>query len=136
MTKRPSISLGYWNENGAYQEEYDLLWNQVPMKGRCSTDELELLRAAAYIYYRYYNDGDLPSSTWKDRSHIYLFQNPNVRGLIEEFVNSVKRANKKDLRYLLECFMDAVVNFAYNPHDVSVKIVSYKMWMMEARGAC
>jgi hypothetical protein len=60
MEKRITpLGQSYWNSNGAYQEEYDRLWNElVPASGPCPTINGELVRAAGRLFYEFCNNGN------------------------------------------------------------------------------
>lgn len=54
-----SSNGGYWGNNGAYQEEYDRLYEElVPAQGAATTTNGELIRAASRLAYDYYNNGN------------------------------------------------------------------------------
>ena len=60
MEKR-STELGksYWDNNGAYQEEHDRLWEElVPPSGTCDTIHGELIRAVGRLFYEFCNNGN------------------------------------------------------------------------------
>ena len=61
----------YWNNNGKYNHEYEILWRRlVPAEGKANTVAGEVLRAVSRLYYRWYNDGDrvTPSvDSWRSR---------------------------------------------------------------------
>jgi len=49
----------YWNENGAYQKEYDELYEKlVPIRGEADTVHGEMIRAVSRISYDYFNNGN------------------------------------------------------------------------------
>jgi hypothetical protein len=49
----------YWNNNGAYQVEYDKLWKElVPSSGSCDTLHGELIRATGRLFYEFCNNGN------------------------------------------------------------------------------
>ena len=49
----------YWNENGAYQKEYDELYEKlVPRSGEADTVHGEMIRAISRITYDYFNNGN------------------------------------------------------------------------------
>lgn len=51
-------SKTYWNSQGTYQAEHDLLWKAlVPRTGKADTGDGEALRALGRIYYDIYNNG-------------------------------------------------------------------------------
>ena len=51
------IEKTYWNGNGKYQKEYEILVKLIPEKGRSKFENIELLRCISNIYYDYYNNG-------------------------------------------------------------------------------
>jgi len=49
----------YWDDNGAYQKELDVLYNKlVPMSGDAETVHGELVRVVNRLYYEYCNNGN------------------------------------------------------------------------------
>lgn len=49
----------YWNAEGAYQKEYDQLYEKlVPASGEAKTSDGELLRSITRLYYDYCNNGN------------------------------------------------------------------------------
>lgn len=60
MEKRNTpAGQSYWNNNGAYQEEHDRLWEElVPSSGSASTIHGELIRAASRLFYEFCNNGN------------------------------------------------------------------------------
>jgi len=61
----------YWNHRGAYQKQYDILWNKYLSADNIRTGNAEATRALKKLrsfsrrYYRFYNDGD--SFTYEGR---------------------------------------------------------------------
>ncbi|MFW9951021.1 MAG: hypothetical protein ACFFKA_12965 [Candidatus Thorarchaeota archaeon] len=60
MEKRTTLKgKSYWNDNGAYQKEYDEKWALlVPAQGECSTIHGEMIRAAGRLLYEFCNNGN------------------------------------------------------------------------------
>jgi hypothetical protein len=49
----------YWNEDGAYQKEFDKLEKElVPASGEAETDHGKMLRAISRLYYDFCNNGN------------------------------------------------------------------------------
>lgn len=49
----------YWSQNGAYQKEYNELWDQmIPATGRANTLTGELIRSASKLAYEFWNNGN------------------------------------------------------------------------------
>lgn len=58
--KQTPKGQSYWNETGAYNKEYDILYKQlVPAVGEADTVNGELLRASSRLYYEYFNNGNM-----------------------------------------------------------------------------
>ena len=58
--KQTPKGQSYWNETGAYNTEYDILYKQlVPAMGEADTVNGELLRASSRLYYEYFNNGNM-----------------------------------------------------------------------------
>lgn len=57
--KTTILGNSYWNSNGAYQAEYDKLYNEhVPVNGNAKTLNGELIRAISRLFYEYCNNGN------------------------------------------------------------------------------
>lgn len=70
--KTTELGKSYWNETGAYQEEYSNLWNDlVPSSGSADTIHGELIRAAGRLFYEYCNNGNCNAldSTYRSCGH-------------------------------------------------------------------
>lgn len=53
------LGKSYWGENGAYQNLYDSLWEQlVPASGYATTIHGEMIRAISRLFYEYCNNGN------------------------------------------------------------------------------
>lgn len=58
--RRTPKGQGYWQDNGAYQKEYEQMWNElVPAMGEAETQNGEILRLSAKLYYEYFNNGNM-----------------------------------------------------------------------------
>jgi hypothetical protein len=60
MEKRiTKLGKGYWDNNGAYQKEYDELYTQlVPAKDEAETVHGEMIRCVSRLFYDYCNNGN------------------------------------------------------------------------------
>lgn len=61
MTQKKETELGksYWAENGAYQVDYDRLYEQlVPATGYAPTIHGEMIRSVGRLFYDYCNNGN------------------------------------------------------------------------------
>lgn len=60
MEKRiTEFGKSYWNNNGAYQEEYDKLYEElVPSRGEADTIHGEMIRAVSRLFYDFCNNGN------------------------------------------------------------------------------
>ena len=57
--KTTELGKSYWNNNGAYQKEYDELYGKmVPSSGAAETLHGELIRAISRLFYEYCNNGN------------------------------------------------------------------------------
>lgn len=57
--KATKMGCSYFNGEGAYQEEYERLWEElVPMNGMASTLNGELIRAAGRLNHEFFNNGN------------------------------------------------------------------------------
>jgi hypothetical protein len=58
------LGKSYWNENGAYQKEFDKLYEEnVPSMGSANNLHGELIRACSRLVYEYCNNGNCNAST-------------------------------------------------------------------------
>ena len=59
VKKQTENGKSYWDGNGAYQEEFDKLYNElVPDSGEAKTVVGELVRSISRLTYEYYNNGN------------------------------------------------------------------------------
>jgi hypothetical protein len=57
--KTTESGKSYWNENGAYQTEYDKLYGElVPSRGEADTVHGEMIRAVSRLFYDFCNNGN------------------------------------------------------------------------------
>lgn len=57
--RRTENGKKYWNGEGAYNEEYKRLCEEmVPDSGRANSYQGEVIRAVSRMYYEYYNNGN------------------------------------------------------------------------------
>ena len=56
--KRTTLGQSYWNGQGAYKKELDVLNEQMPAEGSAETLNGELVRAANRLYWDYCNNGN------------------------------------------------------------------------------
>lgn len=57
--KQTELGKSYWNSNGAFQKEYDELYEKhVPSSGAATTLNGELIRATSRLFYEYCNNGN------------------------------------------------------------------------------
>ena len=67
--KTTELGKSYWNENGAYQKEYEKLYaDLVPSSGASKTLNGELIRSISRLFYEYCNNGNGNSV---DAEHYY-----------------------------------------------------------------
>lgn len=64
--KTTELGKSYWNNNGAYQKEYDELYGKmVPSSGAAKTLHGELIRAISRLFYDYCNNGNCNAANAK-----------------------------------------------------------------------
>ena len=69
--KKTPKGKSYWNNNGAYQEEYDALYEKlVPAQGEANSVHGEMIRSISRLFYDFCNNGngnaiEVPTS-WQD----------------------------------------------------------------------
>ena len=57
--KFTKVGRNYWESSGAYQEEYNRLWNElVPSRGAAQTINGELIRTIDRLTHDFYNNGN------------------------------------------------------------------------------
>ena len=57
--KETETGKSYWDNNGAYQSEYDKMYEDlVPAMGKAETTEGEVLRGISRLTYDYFNNGN------------------------------------------------------------------------------
>ena len=94
--KRTAKGCGYWNMNGAYQQEYDELWTKlVPAIGDAETTNGELLRTSAKLYHDYFNNGNMNAlevhSSWDDEDEEERSISEYYHGCINFIRNTCKQ---------------------------------------------
>jgi hypothetical protein len=47
----------YWNNDGKYQEQYDILKQKIPSRSKAKESHIDLVRCMGNIYYDTYNNG-------------------------------------------------------------------------------
>lgn len=58
--RQTKVGCEYFSGNGAWQKEFDELWNElVPASGQAETLHGELIRAAGRLTHEYFNNGNL-----------------------------------------------------------------------------
>ena len=57
MSTNQTQKQSYWNSNGKYQREADILQKSVPREGESFDTRVELFRMASNIYYDMFNNG-------------------------------------------------------------------------------
>lgn len=85
--ERGHTKLGnsYWNETGYYQDDYDLLWNNlVPSSGEADTLHGELIRAIGRLYYDYCNNGNINAVDAEWENDYYPCYNCGGEGEMED----------------------------------------------------
>lgn len=75
----------YWNGNGKFQKEFDLLGELIPDEGSSKYMETELAIALNGIYYDFFNNGF--GNYWKD----------NLKFIKKHYNNIFKEAGLKEL---------------------------------------
>lgn len=64
--KTTELGKSYWNNNGAYQKEYDELYGKmVPSSGAAETLHGELIRSISRLFYDYCNNGNCNAANAK-----------------------------------------------------------------------
>jgi len=85
MKKKNTIKgKSYWNESGAYQKQYDQLYEElVPASGEAGTSDGRLLRSITRLYYDYCNNGNgnVFTESWGE-----VEMNPMYEEFIENLV--------------------------------------------------
>ena len=106
--KRTAEGCGYWQNNGAYQQEYKKLWDElVPAEGEAKTVNGEILRASGKLYHEFFNNGNMNAC---DREYFTNWNydeedwEPIISDYYQEFIDFIRDTCKQDheLRGLLE----------------------------------
>jgi hypothetical protein len=85
--KLTTIGNSYWNKTGAYQSEYEYLYQlNVPNQGIAKTLNGELIRSISRLFYEYCNNGNCNACEEKIKYHTYdvTCSNCNGDGIIDE----------------------------------------------------
>ena len=142
--KRTAKGCGYWNETGAYQQEYDELWRQlVPLEGEAQTTRGEVLRTASKLYYDFFNNGNMNAceivggERWLDDDDEEVYDT-KVSEYYQGCLNFLRRTCKDDyeLMGLLERVRDIIVmgedgcNDADNEHTYDLMADHCIYWVL------
>ena len=93
------IEKSYWNENGLYQEESDILQKLVPSTGKSHDTRIELLRCANNIYYDMFNNG-MCNCVDGSRSEEYDLVASQVKmGYVEDFMEVYREEQENSDEY-------------------------------------
>lgn len=116
----------YWNDNGKYQKESNLLWRTfVPNTGSCETITAELYRCISRIYYDIYNNGGCNLSP-NDYFIVFVDEHlpSNQCENWKKIISPIQRANKRDKFYIsyenedfekaLDEIMDEIILMVYS----------------------
>lgn len=77
--KKTQSGCSYFEGTGAYQQEYDELWEKhVPLSGMAKTRNGELIRAIGRLTYEYFNNGNINAR--EDHFHTEEFACPSCHG--------------------------------------------------------
>ena len=98
LTTLPKNS--YWNETGAYQKEYNELYDKlVPAKGEAKTLHGELIRCGSRLVYEFYNNGNW--NVMNDDGDGYV----SINGFYEEMIDFIEETIKGDYVRRLRIFL-------------------------------
>lgn len=82
--KITELGKSYWDENGAYQKEYNSLYNKlVPSSGSSETLHGELIRAISRLFWDYCNNGNGNAAEAKYKEMEYTCYDCDGSGEIE-----------------------------------------------------
>ena len=94
-TKRTELTKHYWNNEGAYEQEFSQLTNELmPSTGRAEYLVGEVVRAANRLYYEYCNNGNMNA-----RDIVELYDDDYEVELSEfygAFINIIRDALDRD----------------------------------------
>ena len=105
----------YWNHEGAYNEEYKRLHEEmVPDSGRSESYQGEVIRAVSRMYYEYYNNGncnacqEIPSKPyWEMEDEDDMEYDTVVSEFYQEFIEIIyyyfcRRENELGIKTIKE----------------------------------
>ena len=87
----------YWESNGKYQTEADILQTFVPVSGESYDTRIELFRCASHIYYDMFNNGMcncVEGSEWYD-----VVSSKIDMGYVEDFMEVYRKEQEKNNLY-------------------------------------
>jgi|694.fasta_scaffold00172_57 hypothetical protein len=101
----------YWNSKGKYQAIYETKYESlVPPAGICETEEGEMLRASAKLYYDYYNNG-MCNNTSGPAKFLMIMDEKYGWGLTNELHKIYSNSNNEGYGEVnLELELEAVVD--------------------------
>ena len=98
LTTLPKNS--YWNETGAYQKEYNELYEKlVPAKGQAKTLHGELIRCGSRLVYEFYNNGNSNIINYNGDGYI------SIDDFYEEKIDFIEETIKEDCVRRLRIFL-------------------------------
>lgn len=109
--KQTVIGNSYWNCDGAYQKEYNELYEKmVPEQGSCNTLNGELIRAVSRLSYEYFNNGNCNAckddEEWEETEYEY-----NVSSYYGKFLQIIEETIKTDeVARLISLVEEIIVN--------------------------
>lgn len=123
----------YWERNGAYQKEYDDLFNRlVPATGNAETIAGEMIRGVSRLYYDYFNNGNCNVADVQYDDDDYI-TNVEVHPFYKRFIKLMKdvyteihgieeeEKNMENAFENLRKIEDIIIDCGYDEHSFSSK---------------
>ena len=140
--KRTAEGCGYWQDNGAYQQEYEKLWDElVPAEGEAKTVNGEILRASGKLYHEFFNNGNMNAcdreyfTNWNyDEEDFETIVSPYYQQLLD-FLNAACSTDY-EMRGLLQRIADIIpmgeeaCNDADNEHTYNLMVDHAIHWVL------
>lgn len=120
VKKQTKVGKSYWDGNGAYQKEYETLYNSmVPASGSALTLNGELIRAVSRLAYEYLNNGncnaceahEIQNDSWCGDDEWEEETEYGISDYYGKFLQIIKETIKTDtVAELVECVEEIILN--------------------------
>ena len=127
VIKRTESGKTYFNGEGAYQNEFNELWEKlVPVNGIATTLHGELVRAAGRLNYEYFNNGNCNALRWND----YSYCGGEVSEYYKLFIDLISQS-VEEAQYVMEMIEDVICSTNDCPDEFSISRQNWYSLMID-----